>query len=69
MKKLLSLTVATMFVLSGSAFAAETATQPVKAATEQSSATPHKAGDKTKQHKKHSNAKKVTKDAAGTPAA
>ncbi|GKX51649.1 hypothetical protein [Budvicia aquatica] len=69
MKKLLSLAVATMFVLSGSAFAAETATQPVKAATEQSSATPHKASDKTKQHKKHSNAKKVTKDAAGTPAA
>ncbi|VFS48881.1 hypothetical protein [Budvicia aquatica] len=39
MKRLLSLAVATMFVLSGSAFAAETATQPAKATTEQSSAT------------------------------
>ncbi|WP_159567109.1 acid shock protein [Budvicia diplopodorum] len=65
MKKLLSLAVASMFVLSGTAFAAETVTQPAQAATEQSSAAPHKAGDKTKQHKKHNKAKKE----AATPAA
>ncbi len=69
MKRLLSLAVATIFVLSGSVFAAETATQPAKAATEQSSATPHKAGEQTKQHKKHSKAKKEVKDAASQPAA
>lgn len=69
MKKLLSLAVATMFVLSGTAFAAETATQPAQAGTEQSATAPHKAGDKTKQHKKHSKAKKETKKEAATPAA
>lgn len=74
MKKLLSLAVATLFVLSGTAFAAETATQPAQSATDKSSASPHKAGDKTKQHKKHSKAKKeakkeVKKQTAGTPTA
>ncbi|WP_159567110.1 acid-shock protein [Budvicia diplopodorum] len=64
MKKLLSLAVASMFVLSGTAFAAETVTQPAQAATEQSSAAPHKASEKTKHHKAHSMAKKEAKVAA-----
>lgn len=59
MKKLLPLAVASLFVLSGSVFAAETAAAPAAAAETQQAAAPahHKAVDKSKQHKKHAKKK------------
>ncbi|AKJ41686.1 acid shock protein [Pragia fontium] len=68
MKKLLPLAVAAMFVLSGSAFAASTATQPVKD-VQHASVTKHKSAHKAKQHKKQLKAKTASQQPAGTPTA
>ncbi|SFC33456.1 hypothetical protein [Pragia fontium] len=69
MKKLLPLAIASMFVLSGSVFAAETTAAPVKTEAQPVSATQHKAGEKAKQHKKHVTAKSETKQPAKDAAA
>ncbi|GKX56980.1 acid shock protein [Leminorella grimontii] len=70
MKKLLPLAVASLFVLSSSVFAAETATAP---AAEGQQAAQHKTADKTKQHKKHAKkkaeAQKPAQQEAQQPAA
>ncbi|MBK5145916.1 acid-shock protein [Budviciaceae bacterium BWR-B9] len=59
MKKLLPLAVASMFVLSGSVFAADTAaTTPMNSA--QTATAHHKTADKSKQHKKHAKKAEAT---------
>ncbi|AWH87844.1 hypothetical protein [Limnobaculum parvum] len=71
MKKLLTIATAALFVLSGTAFAADSNTQPVKDA-QQVSSTTHKAGGKAKHHKQHAKAQSGTKSTSQqsmTPAA
>ncbi|MBK5072277.1 hypothetical protein I2492_04505 [Budviciaceae bacterium CWB-B4] len=66
MKKLLSMATVALFVLSGTAFAAGSNTQPVKDA-QQVSATAHKASSKAKQHKQHAKAQPGTKSVGQQP--
>ncbi|AWH87845.1 hypothetical protein [Limnobaculum parvum] len=67
MKKLLPLAVASMFVLSGSVFAADMATTtPTDSA--QTATAQHKTTDKSKQHKKHGK-KAEAKQSTQEPAA
>lgn len=64
MKKLLPLAIASMFVLSGSVFAADTASVPDNTKAPQASSVAHKAGEKTKHHKKHAKVKSEAKESA-----